>query len=256
MTIPKFTILAHRGLFDHHPENSMGAVTAALDEGFGLEVDVRVTRDHIPVLIHDQDTQRLSGHKISVAESTFDEIKSLSLENTSETIAALADVLNLPAIGDTEVAIHLKEIQHPNVAEILIDAVPKSVLDNVFVFDIPIKLCLRLKELEPRLRVGVSVGDKKYHPYFYDLDELVDTPVDIVWADEYRSLYAEDFFEEIARIGTTAYVVSPDIAGIVGHPLAEAGYQDTWQKVYSWGAAGICTDRPMELNLMLEAQRQ
>jgi hypothetical protein len=107
--------------------------------------------------------------------------------------------------------------------------------------------------LEPQLRVGVSVGDKKYHPYFYDLEDLSDGTVDIIWADEYRNLYSKEFFKKIQSIGMTTYVVSPDIAGLVGHPLAYAGYQNTWREVRTWGADGVCTDKPGELLSLLES---
>lgn len=247
MTTSDFVILAHRGLWDHHPENSIGAIAAALDQNFGLEIDVRITSDGIPVLIHDQNTHRLTGNRLAVSESTFEKLTSLKFNNSDEKIATLSDALNLAATRNTEIALHLKDIQSRNVAELVLNAIPPEALNNTFVFDVPISLGRRFKELEPRLRIGVSVGDKKYHQYFYDLEDLSDGAVDIVWADEYRNLYNKEFFQKIREIGMTSYVVSPDIASLVGHPLAHAGYEDTWENVLMWGASGVCTDKPREL---------
>lgn len=47
---------AHRGLHDNAgeaPENSMAAFCKAVEAGYGMELDVHVTKDGIPVIFHD-----------------------------------------------------------------------------------------------------------------------------------------------------------------------------------------------------------
>ena len=55
--------LAHRGDWRHSPENSLGAMLAALEiPGCdGLEFDVRLSRDGVPVLCHDETLSRVHG---------------------------------------------------------------------------------------------------------------------------------------------------------------------------------------------------
>lgn len=49
-------LYAHRGLHDNAteaPENSMAAFRKAVDAGFGIELDIQLTKDRIPVVFHD-----------------------------------------------------------------------------------------------------------------------------------------------------------------------------------------------------------
>ena len=70
-------IYAHRGSSIAHPELTMAAYQAAIDEGAdGFECDVRVTKDNQLVLWHDADMQRVAGNPARIADSTLKEIKS------------------------------------------------------------------------------------------------------------------------------------------------------------------------------------
>ena len=70
-------IYAHRGSSITHPELTMAAYQAAIDEGAdGFECDVRVTKDNQLVLWHDADMQRVAGNPARIADSTLKEIKS------------------------------------------------------------------------------------------------------------------------------------------------------------------------------------
>lgn len=55
---------AHRGLHDNKsdaPENSMAAIRKAVESGYGIEFDVQLTRDRIPVVFHDESLKRVCG---------------------------------------------------------------------------------------------------------------------------------------------------------------------------------------------------
>ena len=70
-------IYAHRGSSIEHPELTMAAYKAAIDDGAdGFECDVRLTKDNQLVLWHDADMQRIAGNSARIADSTFKEIKS------------------------------------------------------------------------------------------------------------------------------------------------------------------------------------
>ena len=55
--------LAHRGDWRHAPENSIAALQAALAVPGcdGVEFDVRLSSDGVPVLLHDETLQRVQG---------------------------------------------------------------------------------------------------------------------------------------------------------------------------------------------------
>jgi glycerophosphoryl diester phosphodiesterase len=70
-------IYAHRGSSIEHPELTMAAYKAAIDDGAdGFECDVRLTKDNQLVLWHDADMQRIAGNSLRIADATLKEIKS------------------------------------------------------------------------------------------------------------------------------------------------------------------------------------
>jgi glycerophosphoryl diester phosphodiesterase len=55
-------VLGHRGARHAHPENTLRAFQAALDEGaVGTEFDVQLSSDRVPVVFHDFDLRRMTG---------------------------------------------------------------------------------------------------------------------------------------------------------------------------------------------------
>lgn len=91
-------LFAHRGLHDNSsdaPENSLAAFRKAVDAGFGIEFDVHVTKDHIPVVFHDFRLDRICGKEGIIEEHTYEELQQYRLCGTKETIPALSEVLAL-----------------------------------------------------------------------------------------------------------------------------------------------------------------
>ena len=57
-------LYAHRGLHDNEtdaPENSLKAFKKAVDGNFGIELDIQLTKDGIPVVFHDYSLKRIFG---------------------------------------------------------------------------------------------------------------------------------------------------------------------------------------------------
>src|ERR1700752_21781 len=70
-------IIGHRGASALAPENTMAAFRLAYDAGAdGIEVDVRLRADGIPVVIHDEDLRRPCGLNKRVSDCSLDELKS------------------------------------------------------------------------------------------------------------------------------------------------------------------------------------
>ena len=91
---------AHRGLFDNSgsiPENSMSAFKAAVKCGYGIELDVHISKDGVPVVIHDSSLKRMCGCSDIVEEMPLSEIKMLCLLGTNEKIPTLFEVLSAVA---------------------------------------------------------------------------------------------------------------------------------------------------------------
>lgn len=86
---------AHRGLHDAAagvPENSLIAMQAAVDRGFGIELDVRLGAADEVIVFHDVDLERLAGETVGAHERDRRQVRLLG---TGEHIPSLAEVLEL-----------------------------------------------------------------------------------------------------------------------------------------------------------------
>lgn len=105
--------LAHRGDWRAWPENSLGAMRAALENPTcdGLEFDVRAARDGTPIVLHDATLARVQGTPARAADLTPGELSSLG-------VPSLADVLEV--VGpEPFLDIEIKGDAPPAIVEVL-----------------------------------------------------------------------------------------------------------------------------------------
>jgi len=91
-------LYAHRGLHDNEtqaPENSMAAFRRAVETGFGIELDIQLTKDKIPVVFHDMTLQRICGVEGRLSDFTYEQLQKLHLCKSMERIPKFEDVLNM-----------------------------------------------------------------------------------------------------------------------------------------------------------------
>ena len=101
---------AHRGLHgDGIAENSLSAFKAAVDAGFGIELDVRLSRDGVLVVFHDDDLKRICGDERRVDEVDLAELSKMSLSGTEDGVPTLAEVLEL-VDGRVPLLVEIKEL--------------------------------------------------------------------------------------------------------------------------------------------------
>ena len=87
---------AHRGLHGNGvPENSMAAFKAALDGGYGIELDIHLLADGNLAVIHDSLLNRTTGMPGRIEDLTTADLANYRLEGTDETIPEFMDVLTL-----------------------------------------------------------------------------------------------------------------------------------------------------------------
>lgn len=89
---------AHRGLHNNaskEPENSLRAFELAVENGYGIELDIQLTKDEIPVVFHDYNLMRVCGVDKKVHECTYKELQEYRLYSSSEGIPQLKEVLSL-----------------------------------------------------------------------------------------------------------------------------------------------------------------
>lgn len=89
---------AHRGLFDNEtdaPENSLNAMRKAVAAGYGIEFDIQLSKDDVPVIFHDASLKRMCGVGGKVWDYTLEELQKMKLTNSNETIPTLEQVLEV-----------------------------------------------------------------------------------------------------------------------------------------------------------------
>lgn len=91
---------AHRGLHSTKksdepllPENSYSAIKRAADLGYGIEFDVHLTKDNVPVVFHDDTLNRICGVKGYLKDYTFEELQGFRLLGTDEKIPSFENIL-------------------------------------------------------------------------------------------------------------------------------------------------------------------
>ena len=88
--------IAHRGLFDNsedYPENTLTAFTRAVEHGFGVELDVHLTKDGQLVVAHDDGLRRICGEDIDIADLTYEELATRRVFGSSQKIPLFTEVL-------------------------------------------------------------------------------------------------------------------------------------------------------------------
>jgi len=87
-------IIAHRGASAEKPENTLPAFRRAVSRGAdGIELDVQLTSDGVPVVFHDPNLRRLTGQPGRLTAKTWRELRPLRVLGSTARIPRLVEVL-------------------------------------------------------------------------------------------------------------------------------------------------------------------
>lgn len=76
LNLPK--VIGHRGAAAYAPENTLEAIHTAADMGVEwVELDVKLTRDQVPVMFHDETLERTTNGSGTMAETDYEDLKQL-----------------------------------------------------------------------------------------------------------------------------------------------------------------------------------
>jgi len=120
--------LGHRGDTGRYPENTLAAFRAAVEAGAGgLELDVRLTRDGHPVVMHDATVDRTTDGFGAVAGMTLAEVRRLDAGGAGrpgEGVPTLRKVL--ATFPQTYVNIDIKDTRLPGVEGVVLDVLREA----------------------------------------------------------------------------------------------------------------------------------
>lgn len=180
--LPRF--VAHRGAWSYRTENTKEAFDVAYDfkpkfEAIGssmsLEFDVRLTKDNVPLLIHDYDTLRVVGEKHLVAETTYADMQKLDF--TMQYPEHTATLITLPEMFDRypDVIFDLELKDKGERGKRLADVT----LDIIKQYDCPEKIIMHIHDIET---AEYAIGK-------YPKECFFETPPPIAWK------FAEDVLD-------------------------------------------------------------
>jgi glycerophosphoryl diester phosphodiesterase len=129
-------IIAHRGYSKVAPENTLSSTKAALNAGSGgIELDLHMTKDLIPIVIHDENLSRTTNGQGLVSNLTLKEIKKFdagfwfSSEFIGEEVPTFEEMIKLV---DKKVTLYIEIKPNNKCSAILIE----KVIDIIKKYDI------------------------------------------------------------------------------------------------------------------------
>ncbi len=152
-----FFVWAHRGASAEAPENTLAAFTAAEAAGAdGIELDVHLSRDDVPVVIHDSTVDRTSSGHGAVARLRLSELRRLDAGSwfsprfAGEPVPTLEEVLHW-AEGRLRLNLEIKEYAAGQAILKLLPLYPRA---RILVSSFDHKLLAALRRLYPELPLG------------------------------------------------------------------------------------------------------
>lgn len=109
----KMIVAAHRGDSYNHYENTMGAFRAAIESGADMiETDVRLTKDGLLVLSHEENIYKATGVQGRIGEMAYDDLRSLNFGGVDEVeqIPTLEEFMMLISKTNTLLNLEIKEM--------------------------------------------------------------------------------------------------------------------------------------------------
>lgn len=236
---------AHRGVSAHLPENTLSAFARAIDLGVtGIELDVHLSADRVPVVHHDDTVDRTTNGTGRISEFTAKELSLLDA-GLGDGVPTLAQVLSLAA-GKLRVNIELKDSASAPAVAAVVAKVPGL---DWFASSADWNALVHL--------AGESRGAKLYPLCVSSYEQIKDQLPQNAGAEEFtgRNLEAAlDFARDHACEGVSIWEAGLTPADIA--TIHEAGLKAwVWtindpqraRQLLDMGADGICTDDPQLL---------
>lgn len=163
---------AHRGASGHAPENTLAALELAVSQGADMvEVDVQLTRDGRPVVIHDETVDRTTDGAGAVAEFDLDGLRRLDAGRwfgprwTGQRVPTLAEVLDLVSRHHLRVNIELKGAAGPQLEAAVLREVERSGgADSCLLTSFDHRRLARLAAAGTAIPLGCIVGAGGWRP--------------------------------------------------------------------------------------------
>lgn len=227
-------IIAHRGLAQRAPENTLASVRAALELPVdGIEIDVHLTADGVPVVMHDPTVDRATDGHGAVSAMTLAQLKELRVHLgwpersfPPEPLPTLREVLRATR-GHRLLCVEVKPRGIER--EVLADIQREDALEWVWLWSFFRPVVRRFHELAPRIPAAWLCAGFRSLPPGQFMEKAVEAGAAAV------SVEIQDLTREVVELAH-------------GRGLALYSYDkerpDAWVQQLAWGVDAIITDDP------------
>ena len=231
-------VVGHRGS-QEGVENTLQAIKGAVDaKADYAEIDILLSKDGVPMVVHDDNLKRLSGENLKVYEMTARQLSRVSLSQNefSGKISTLADTIDY-CRGKIDLLIELKLHGHEKTD--IVKAVTRVVEQKHFqrnceIMSLEYDLVKKLKTGYPEYTIGYCVYGNLGAAKLNSLREL---NVDFLIIEE--SVASKSFISECNRAWLPTYVWT-------------VNEKQSMESCLKMGAAGIITDKPKEARSVVD----
>ena len=237
-------VISHAGCAGHAPENTVAGVRRAIELGAdAVEVDVQISADGIPVVIHDNTVDRTTDGTGSVQTATLEELRRLNAAAAysgwpqREQIPTLAEV-----VQETSGRILLViEIKHVDIEGAVLEVIRMNgAVENVWIWSTHPQVVGQLRQYQPTIPAALGMGGEE-------------------WPD--MLLFFREALWRNAQACTIEHsVLTPEIARAgrrhgLGPYVWTVNEEDEMHRVLDCGVSGIITDYPDRLRRVLAERR-
>lgn len=234
-----FGIISHRGAAALAPENTLAAMRIAFEQGVDfVEVDLQLTADGVPVLMHDPTLDRTTSGSGPVALRTLAEIRALDAgawfapEYAGEAVPTLVEFLDELAPTTSRALIELKGTWSDEQIEAAVgELTSRYLVDRVAFESFEIENLERLREIAPEFaRVMLT---REWSPRTIEL--AVELRVSAIGARHKLFASAPELITDARELG-------------IGTMVYTLNSEKSWKKAQKRGIDLIITDNPVALD--------
>ncbi|WP_197993214.1 glycerophosphodiester phosphodiesterase [Gimesia aquarii] len=242
-------IVAHRGLLQVAPENTLANFRACLELRLGFEFDVQRTKDGHLICIHDSTVDRTTNQTGKVSELTLAEVKQLDAGSwfdprfAGEPVPTVEEVLQLVAAYRQHKILIAVDFKETDVEQDVVRMAERlNVLNRLLFIGRTIQ--------EPKVRANIKVISNKAQTAAVannasEFSSALAVP-DADWI-YVRYLPSKEEIERVHRANKRAFIAGATVSGKV---------PKNWQHASNVGIDAILTDYPLALRATLKQKKQ
>lgn len=238
-------IVAHRGLLQHAPENTLSNFRACLELRLGFEFDVRRTNDGHLVCIHDDTVNRTTNGTGRVADFTLAELRQLDAGSwfdptfAGEQVPTVEEVLSLVADHHEKNVLFAVDLKDERDAADVVQLAKKHGVLHRLLF------------------IGRSISESHVRERIKATSTKAQTATVANSAEEFaRALSAPDtdyvYFRYLPSQGQMQALKSAGKRSFIAGTTVSGNVPDNWRQAAEVGIDGILTDFPFELRATLK----